>query len=427
MDKSLLLLSAPLLTLLLHADEPIRHCLPEESSLVQPVVTQKNRRLVKVVPQQRHENLIAQEDDEDSYEMASPSEPSMTTSQEDRLKSLECQMQRIEEQLCECCQPFLARPDQSFYIQAEWIYWKFTEGGTEFAFEPVQPDATSDLPDIPGAHVAKIHFKWESGFRLGAGYHFCEKGWDLFARYTQINPHGDGEQSGSVYPLLNFQDNEIQDFVTSANADWKIHYKAFDLELGRQFNVAPSLMFRPFFGLKAAKIDQHFHVSYRNDGPTSLFVTIPTGTANTVHEKNDFRGIGLRAGVGTLWEISECYGLSFYGNAAVSLLVSEIEVEQKQNIWQGAPLSSFQEAVDLKSKFHPLLPVAELAFGLEWAKGLCCDQYRIHIFGGVEGQYWWRQNYLEHFTGVTSPSVQYIRTTEDLGIYGINLGARFDF
>lgn len=450
MEKSLLLLSAPLITLLVHADEPLQKVQPiaEESAIIEP--REENRELFTIVPPsvsdvaqgeaqpspndvppfEFEEFTEVVEEQDNTPEVTPPLETHMMKTPEDRLASIECQIKQLQDQICECCQPFPF--NSSFYVKGEWLYWKFTEGGTEYAINNVAAVPSDNTPDIPGGHVDKVEFDWQSGFRVGAGYHFEEKGWDLFLRYSQVKPDGHSHKSGILFPLLNYQDSFPVVAVTSADAKWNIDYKVLDFELGRRFLIDPTLSFRPYFGLKAARINQHFQVAYGNNDVRFVGV-IPIGQSNLVKEKNDFEGIGLSAGLATLWEMSECYGFSLYGRATASLLVSEIKTKQTQDLW-GPPLSGevptptvLDQDIDLRSTFHRLLPVVDLAFGLEWARGFCCDQYRIQFHAGIEGQYWWRQNYLERFTGTTAAPEVYLRPTEDLGIYGLNVGARFDF
>jgi len=341
----------------------------------------------------------------------------------DRMTALERKVACLCERLENCCTPFRC-PDQNIWVEADLLYWKFTEGGTEFAIDNVSPDPSNTGVEIPNGTVRKVHFDWEAGYRIAGGYTFDEQGWDLFLGYSHIEPDGDSNTTSPfIFPLLLFQDSNAIPVLTSASAHWKIKYQNLDFEVGREINFCNSLMLRPFFGIKAAKIDQNFRVAYGNNDPT--ITQVPVGQSDFVHEKNNFKGIGLRAGFLTAWDMG--YGLSLYGAGAFAVLISKVEIEQKQNEFD-ANLAFLQRA-DMKSNFHPLLPVADVMLGVAWDRELGCnDQYAIQLHVDFEGQYWWRQNYLEHFVG--SPAqvpYLYVRPTEDLGIYGVTVGASFAF
>lgn len=356
----------------------------------------------------------------------SPTE-NRSVAQEKRIRDLEMKVSELQKEVHHTANPFCTHPDQSFYVMGEWLYWKFTEGGTEFAVThtPIAEPTDSTFPSLPNAKVQSLHFDWRSGFRVGAGYHFVDKGWDVSGSYSQISSHAKSSAHGAVFPLLDYQDSNPVLQATSARAKWDIKFKVIDFEIGRLYSIAPSLNIQPHFGLKAAMINQGAHVNYSNNDP--LFFGIPVGKTFTLREKNDFRGIGLRTGLHSMWEMGG--GFSFYGTGAVSLLVSQIKTKQVQDQFVsslGGPVVAVQ-GIDMKSKFFPLLPVAELKFGLDWGQTFSKDRFRIGFNVGVEGQYWWKQNYLEHFVGVSASVPVYVRPTEDLGIYGLSIGGRFDF
>lgn len=333
---------------------------------------------------------------------------------EERVNDLQAQVKKLEEQKRDSSIPFNAAENGIFFT-GEWLYWKFTEGGTEFAINRTLPPSSG----LSKARSKKVTFDWKSGFRVGMGYQFAQKGWDLYACYTEVKPKGSDATSGAIYPLLNYQTENPVPNASEARAHWHINFKTLDVELGRRYLIAKSLFLRPFFGLKAALIYQHFRVKYGNTNPD--FSGIPLGEFFTVKDQNDFRGIGLRAGVDSLWKMGG--GFSFFGKLSGALLISQIKLHQVQD--QLTPDLEAVEEIDLKSKFHPLVPMAQLAFGLEWERGFRKDKFRLHFDVGFESQYWWNQNQLERFDSDLFPG--FVRISDDLGIYGLTLGGRFDF
>lgn len=483
MDKSLLILSASLLTILANAEEPasvtssdVEMNMRETSKLVSASDEKEKSHIHLVKARVRNAEQTAPNDvtaqaqetpqaqspskspsqsanaqvkapadnlatdmpslkasaivDEKNASLAqtnSPAENPRSIAQEKRIRDLEMKVDQLQKQSQNEYNPFCSHPKQSFYIMGEWLYWKFTEGGTDYAITHGETTGIVPDPALPTAKANTLHFNWKSGFRVGTGYHFMDKGWDLFASYSQISANAHGSTSGSLYPLLSYQGANTNIQVSNAAAMWNIKFKVIDFEIGRQFNIAPSLTIRPQFGVKAAMINQGSHVNYTNNNV--LFLPgLGIGDTDTVLEKNDFRGIGLRTGINTTWEMGAGFG--FYGSGAASLLVSRIKTHQTQNQFLelvGLDTSTLVTNIDMKSKFFPLLPVVEIQFGLEWGQTFCDDTLRIGFNVGVEGQYWWKQNYLEHFTATNSDAPVYVRPTEDLSLYGLTLGGRIDF
>lgn len=346
---------------------------------------------------------------------------------------MECQpveVEVVEEYSVECCpvkvccpiveNPVCCCPDMrvgnGFFGSAELLYWKFYEGGTEFAV-----DYNTNLAgDLAGAHSKKVTFDWESGFRVSAGYQFPQNGWDLYATYSQVLPHGSDSSSATAFPLLYYQ-GIFEATTAMAKANWNIHFRTLDVELAQKFCLTKSLSWRPHFGLKAAWINQHLHVTYSNlaHGVTSLAASM------AVKEKNDFKGVGVQAGFDSQWKIG-C-GFSLFGKLSGALLVSEFELHQTQNF---VPVASESfDQIDLKTHLHVLSPMAQVALGLEWERGIYCDTMLLHFNIGFESQYWWNQNRLERFTtiGDIFGVPNYIRVSEDLGLYGLTLGGGLDF
>lgn len=83
-------------------------------------------------------------------------------------------------------------------------------------------------------------------------------------------------------------------FYQSGQARYQIYYNIFDAQIGKHFDAYPHVMLRPIIGLKAGTIHQTVNTSFHGD-----ILSI------TEHVKNDFKGIGPKAGLEAnivLWE-----------------------------------------------------------------------------------------------------------------------------
>ncbi len=296
-------------------------------------------------------------------------------------------------------------PDGHVYITGEWLFWRTREGGFEYAVErsAAVPGAFTDA--VP----KKLNFDWQSGFRVGLGAHLPYDGWDLYVNYTDFRPDDSSHASGSVFPLLVYQGQFPIGNVTQADGHWKIEFQTLDVEIGRTYYIGKSLILRPNIGIRGAWIDQHSHFDYQGGD-------IPAGLEYTVHDKNDFKGAGIRAGINSNWYFGA--GLSFNGDLFTSLVVGHFDLSQSQR-------QLGIEVIDLDSDCNQLSPNAQMFLGLSWDYNFYHNRCHFGLTLGFESQFWWRQNQMEHFTDSSLPI--YVRPDEDLAFYGINLKARIDF
>jgi hypothetical protein len=287
----------------------------------------------------------------------------------------------------------VAAPRGHLFLTAEWLYWMVREEGTEFVTE------------------RNLTFDYTSGIRAGLGVHLpYTDGWDIYATYSYFAPSTSKSVEGSFYPLFLFQGaGSHTPTVTSADAHWSIQFQVIDWAFGRAFYLAPSLSVHPFAGMKGAWIDQHAHVHYKGG-------SIPDGETFTTHFTNDFAGAGPLLGLDSNWHWGA--GFSLLGTLSSSLVIGNFDTKQTQD-----QLSA--DVVDYHHGFNLVSPMVQMALSLAWDRNF--NQERSH-FGmniGFESQYWWSQNQTELFTGADMPSYQ--RQKGDLALYGLILGARFDF
>ena len=284
-------------------------------------------------------------------------------------------------------------PNGHFYVTAEWLYWRTRQEGMEFA-------------------TAKtVKFDFQSGFRVGLGVHLPSDHWDIYVNYTRFNPDGSERAHGSFYPLFLFQGAGVQGpAVAGGHAHWDIEFQNVDVEIGRAFYIAKTLVFRPFFGLKGAWIDQDARMRYEGG-------FIPAGQTFRTHFENDFKGAGPLLGIESNWLIGA--GFSLFGNIAASLVIGHFDMTQEQYQLDEA------KVVDLNSDFNLVSPALQMAAGLVWDRNFNKERWHVGLCAGFETQFWWDQNQTEQFTDNELPI--YVRQKGDLAFYGLTLKARFDF
>ena len=70
------------------------------------------------------------------------------------------------------------------YITAEFIWWKVWEDNLDFAYTGVLAPGASTSPGK--GHIYHPSFKFEPGFKVGAGLKFRHDGWDVYGNYTWL-------------------------------------------------------------------------------------------------------------------------------------------------------------------------------------------------------------------------------------------------
>ncbi|MBS0620006.1 MAG: hypothetical protein JSS61_00910 [Verrucomicrobia bacterium] len=296
-------------------------------------------------------------------------------------------------------------PHGHVFLTGEWLFWTTRQGGMEYA--------TARASTSPGVFThavsRKVNFDYQSGFRVGLGVHLPQDRWDIYANYTDFRPDHSSNTEGSVFPLLLYQGQFSTSNVTDASAEWHIAFQNLEVEIGRAYYIGKSLSFRPHIGFKGAWIDQRAHFEYQGGD-------VPAGGKYHVKTKNDFKGAGPRIGLESEWHLG-C-GFSLFGNMAAALILGQFNLKQDQK-QQGI------DVIEMHTVLNLAAPTVQLVAGLEWDRNFYHDRCHFGIGAGFEAQYWWRQNQMERFTDSTQPI--YVRTSEDLSLYGLTLRARVDF
>ncbi len=327
--------------------------------------------------------------------------------------------------------PLLNR-DTNVFVTGDFLYWSAWEDGLEFATDGLT--GVSGAGNVSTGSGKKYHLgqEWDPGFRLGLGGIFSHDGWDLYADYTWYLTDGDGNKHQPVssqddatltgYTLADtwlmpvrlgsatFTVPTTNTLLNSIKANWGLKFDAVDLELGRNFFISKFLTLRPHLGLKSAWMEQHYSLLSSRAMPNAPDQAI----IFNMHQKQNYWGIGVRAGLNTAWHF--CKSLSIFGDGAVSELYSHFHVHRKDNVTVGvgAPFSP----VNMSEKFRTLQPIIELTLGLRWETWCSQEKYHISLQAGWENQVWFNQN-------------RYITMGDDhsgdLTMQGLTLKGRFGF
>ena len=180
----------------------------------------------------------------------------------------------------------------SFFSEA--LLWQATQGGLEY----------TQL--VSSGKFISVEYDYKWGFRVGADYRLCND-WDLCVDWTRLHTSASSNTTGAQ----NIIDSSSTLLATAGSYKSSVHWDTLDLDLGRFICLNSNFSVRPHVGLRSA---------WSNEQNTESFSGVTGGRTATasLYFKNDFWGLGIRAGIDTLWRVYN--GLSIYGNAAISLL-----------------------------------------------------------------------------------------------------------
>lgn len=302
-----------------------------------------------------------------------------------------------------------------FYATADLLVWHLKEGGTDYALT-LKESAVVDFLPTSGKSV-RSHFNWNAGFRFGAGYTFEEHdAWDGYINFTWFQTHAsDSAHAPDNQSLAPQKGLGVVNPATKMSSHWKVHYYVLDFELGRNYFVSKYLAFRPQFGIESALINQrrHYKILGEVNGLTGIF-------GDRVFGKNNFYGVGPRAGVQGTWYFDRHFSLNGAINGA--LLWGRFNCHLHET---GLTSTSKVKVVDMSDVFHRIVPNVQMALGVGWDGNLFEDLYHLGVRVSYEFQYWWRQNQFLNEQQFNDGNFQ--SESMDLSLNGVTLDVRFDF
>lgn len=337
------------------------------------------------------------------------------------------------------CKPFDI-PSRKFMTHIDFLYWKADEDGLEYATKMVSSPLIGAAAKTH-MKLHDLHFEWNPGFCLGIGYTFNHvDNWQINLDWTRIRNHAHGhasakgiESTGNTNTLVSPWVNllfKLGEGASKASAHWHLEYDTLDLDFGRNVRLSKRLNLDPFFGFRAAWLDQDYHAEYK-----SVFVLAEGAPAFTRNVKfkadNDFHAFGLRGGAELTWHLSRHWQL--FSKLSANVLYGSFKVHMKnlhdQGLGEGAtppmPLDLFA-----KEHFNRVRLNFEEAIGLGWEAFFKCQRYHLQARADYELSQWLNQNelfYTFYFQGQDTVSNVPIRSQGDLSFHGIRISLQFEF
>ena len=308
-----------------------------------------------------------------------------------------------------------------FFATGDYLLWRADEDGLDYAFE-----ATTPVGDVPlkNGKILEVHPKWSQGWRFGLGYRFPYDTWDLTSNWTHLFSRARSDAfvhpGGLLQSTLQLPDQQSLPFLYTtldADADFKLMYNTFDLDLGRSFFISRDLSIRPYVGLRGAWINQHLDVLY---GVKDMVITNERNTL-AYHGRNFYRGVGVRSGVDINYYLNKCW--SIYGKASAAVLLGTFSITQRVTFPRYPDMDLIHEHL------HRTRTTVQAAAGIQWEHNLIKDRFHLTLSLGYEFNQWFHMNQFRtfldnqflYFLGQTIPH------KGNLGLQGGTFSARVDF
>ena len=325
-----------------------------------------------------------------------------------------------------CCNPCFTDIGR-FSAGADWLYWKATEDGLNYGFLTTKSVTieTSGSASVVQQQILKPHFKYDSGYRVYAGYELPCYDWEIGVIYTHA-PNARVRSSALVVstltttpPVRQFIDvlstslfNFNGDFTSidpnAVKAQWGLDFDYIDFDLAHTLCLSDYLRVRPHMGIRYLWAKQDFNmniVGTFSDGPIN-------GAAFLGNLQNRTWGVGAEGGLWGDWEVG-C-GFSILGHVGGSILYGKHKITGDQFLTEAISTT----VTDTLSRGyrdieHTAIPMMDYFIGLQYAACLCEIEIDFHIG--------WEQHVAFDMNRFT--------TTDggDLALQGLTLGGGFAF
>lgn len=260
----------------------------------------------------------------------------------------------IEEAKCISCIPF----GNGGFINVDLLYWKAVEGGLDTCVSSKAFDHVTSEGKVKSKFSGSSrdpHFKWNPGFRIGAGYELFCSCWYIASSWTHFH-----SQSGAIKK----KGNDVR---------WNINFDAIDVLAGYAYDLSSCFTLIPFGGLRGVKIYQKLSIDKFSCSKSSSIENNFIKACNK--KKENLFGIGPLIGLEAEWNIN-C-GFSLFANASISWLYGSFAVKF---IESESSIDTFNFC-KARKHLNANLAVADAALGIRWQKCICSNTRLILQFG----------------------------------------------
>jgi hypothetical protein len=305
------------------------------------------------------------------------------------------------------------------WLAADLLYFIPCEKSIVMTNKKTDLFTTADVTKKPVAHP---HLEGNFGYRLGLGYIFSARKWDMAVNWTHFNTQAHQKRSSrnniefGMFPIWSLADDILRyDWVADAKMDWKLNLNLLDLDFGYAFCFREVFFLRPFAGLRSAWIHQYLDVRYSG----GIFVNglnLPALDSSCgpdkIDMKNNFWGIGPQVGIEP--QVNLGRGWRLYGNACGTLEYGFFDIHQRETYLQTTRYNRHRHL----GRFRWII---DAGAGVLWKTYCARDLFALTFKLGWEYHLFFDQNELK------GDAFDLVSDNRNLVLNGAAFSARFDF
>ncbi|HEV8052619.1 MAG TPA: Lpg1974 family pore-forming outer membrane protein [Parachlamydiaceae bacterium] len=272
---------------------------------------------------------------------------------------------------CGCDTPSCGGFLDSFAFRADFLWWRACEDGLELGREDFVDSFTSGSPPTDSvtnrSHSKKPNFKYDPGFRIGfANYGACDC-WDFAVNWTHYNTkakvNGASDEENGMFFVSDWE-RVVDANPTRANGRYSLHLDLVDVEFGRKFYVSSCFVLRPEFGLRFARIHQHYRIASESNVESSSDLS---NFSSDVKARSNFVSVGPRVGLDI--ELQLGCGVTLFGCAAGSIVFGKFDNHSRESFTnfsaRGNDVGDFEYSAN-SSAHRCSRTITDIAFGFKW-------------------------------------------------------------
>jgi len=294
-----------------------------------------------------------------------------------------------------------------FVIEIAGFYWNAHQDGMEYAIEnhvqaPTFIRDEFELNNLINAEYQTPGFGWDFGFKAGVGYNSACDGWDFGITWTwykgKANDQVEAEFSDnqSLLPLWSAFMPRMGSPISAYEIEthWSLQLNLIDLELGREFWTSKYVTLHPHVGLRFASLKQNYELQHKGGSWQPYDETAGDYVAlnDQVDLDNNFKGVGIRAGLDSVWNLSCGWGI--FGNFAASIVYGKFSIDHDEVLRQAESPFSKTKILETKDHFRASRAMLDLELGVQWSTLVCGCQYGLTVQLGWENHMFFNQNQL---------------------------------
>lgn len=276
-----------------------------------------------------------------------------------------------------------------FYVYSDFLWMQSKEDALEYATFNKNQNLNGDFtPPLADGKIIDVNDfdDYKPGFKIGFGSFFTKDKWNAEATWTYLKIKHTSEVSvNQGYLLSQFTGAFSDGFnIKTASATWSGDYNTLDLSIGKEYHISRYFISKPLIGIRAAWINQNYHVRYF---PTNISFNdsfIPFKKFNIFFD-NEFWGVGLRGFYEGDFLLTKNW--SIYGKVAFALLFSEFNTSQRSdgtNVSQGVKY-------EFENTFFRIQSNNEIGIGIVYQRFFDKNKYLVSFKAGYELYQWWDQ------------------------------------